>query len=117
MIQLSGKTGRIEINLTAYGMGGDLCVLISGGDTPHLGALTAASQSMGPKTIAFDTHKEYHVTEMAADRLHRAFDGNFVVCCGIHLDNIEKREIADVMELSEKLVLELCARLKNESGN
>ena len=117
MIQLRAAHDRIEISLMAYKMGNDLCVLITGGDTPHLGALTAASPSTEPETIAFDTHKEYYVTEMAAGRLRTAFKGNVVVCCGIHLDNIKKREIAAVLELSETLILELCVRLTNESGN
>ena len=47
-------------------LGDDLCVFITGGDTPHLGALTAASPTTPPKSIVFDTHKEYYVTEMAA---------------------------------------------------
>lgn len=115
MIQLSGKYQRIDINISAYEMGKDLCVLITGGDTPHLGALTAASQSMAPQTIAFDTHKEYHVTELATRYLLQEYKGNFVVCCGIHLDDINKQEISDVMELAEKMIRELCARLKAES--
>ena len=116
MIQMSKTCGRIKIDVSAYRMGTDLCVLITGGDTPHLGALTAASQSTEPKTIAFDTHKEYFVTEMAVGYLRQVLDGNVVVCCGIHLDQIEKQEISVVMEMTEMLIGELCARLRNETG-
>lgn len=116
MVELSGQHQRITVNVAAYPMGQDLCVIITGGDTPHLGALTAASPSLDMQTIAFDTHKEYHVTEMAAELLRQSFKGNFVVCCGIHLDDISKQEIADVMALAERLVHELCAALKKE-GN
>jgi hypothetical protein len=112
MIQLKKKHGRIEIEIAAYPMGRDLCVLITGGDTPHLGALTAASPETAPETIAFRDHKEFHVTEMAAERLRTAYGGNIAVCCGIHLDNIERQEIADVMTLTENLVGELCVRLR-----
>ncbi len=117
MIQLTQKSGRIEITLTAHRLGDDLCVFITGGDTPHLGALTASSPTMPPKSVVFDTHKEYYVTEMAAGYLSAGFMGNAVVCCGIHLDDIEKQEIQDVMELSEKMVRQLCARLEIESEN
>ena len=116
MIQLVEKRGRIKITLSAYRVGDDLCVLLTGGDTPHVGALTAASQTMEPKSIVFDTHKEYYVTEMAAGHLRKVFMGNVVVCCGIHLDGIDKLEIETVMKLAEKMTLELCARLKNENG-
>ena len=110
------KHGRIEIEITVYPMGRDICVLITGGDTPHLGSLTAGTRDMAPATIAFTDHKEFHVTEMAAKYLEKAFEGNFVICCGIHLDNIDKQEIADVMTLTEKMVGELCARLRVEGG-
>jgi hypothetical protein len=116
MIQLRTRHGRIDISLTAYPMGNDLCVILTGGDTPHLGAVSAASPDMQTKTVAFESHKEYHVTEMATSHLRESFDGNVAVCCGIHLDNIGKQEIADVMELAEQLVLELCAQLKNDNG-
>lgn len=115
MIELNGEHNRIKVNISAYPMGRDLCILITGGDTPHLGALTAASPDMQAQTIAFGTHKEYHVTDMAVRLLREDYAGNFVVCCGIHLDDIEKHEIADVLELTEKMVRELCERLK--AGN
>ncbi len=116
MIQLSRKKDRIAIDLTAYPIGEDLCVVITGGDVPHLGALTAASRLEEPKTIAFGTHKEFHVTQMAAGHLREKIDGNFVVCSGIHLDNIKKQEISEVMALCEEMVLELCDRLKSGIG-
>lgn len=115
MLQINRKVNRIEINLTAFQMGKDLCVILTGGDTPHLGALTAASQSLSPETIVFDTHKENFVTEMAAKMLRKEYQGNFVVCCGIHLDDIKKQEILDVMELCKKMIIELCDKLKSLS--
>lgn len=114
MIQLARKHNRIEIELTAHQMGKDLCVIITGGDTPHLGALTAASEHLDPKTIVFDTHKEYYVTEAAARILREEYDGNVVICCGIHLDDILKQEISEVLMLAEAMVRELCVKLKEE---
>lgn len=113
MIQIKRQQGRIDIELAAHRMGKDLCVLITGG-VPHLGALTAASESLGSQSIVFDDHQEYHVTEMAVRLLRGSFDGNVVVCCGIHLDDIEKHEIAEVMKIAEEMIEELCIRLKKE---
>lgn len=112
MIKLTRKSKRIRLSLRAVKMGHDLCVIIMGGDTPHLGAVTTLSQTKNPETTRFDAHKEYHVTEMAAGILRQEYDGNVVVCCGIHLDNIEKQEIAEVMVMSEQMIIELCRRLK-----
>jgi len=113
MININKKVNRIEVNLTAFQMGKDLCVILTGGDTPHLGAITAASQSLSPETIVFDTHKENFVTEMIAKILIKEYEGNFVICCGIHLDDIEKQEISDVMDLCKTMTMELCDKLKS----
>jgi len=113
MININKKVNRIEVNLTAFQMGKDLCVILTGGDTPHLGAITAASQSLSPETIVFDTHKENFVTEMIAKILRKEYEGNFVICCGIHLDDIEKQEISDVMDLCKTMTMELCDKLKS----
>lgn len=113
MININKKVNRIEVNLTAFQMGKDLCVILTGGDTPHLGAITAASQSLSPETIVFDTHKENFVTEMIAKILRKEYEGNFVICCGIHLDDIEKQEISDVMDLCKNMIMELCDKLRS----
>lgn len=112
MIRLNKKKNRIKLSLKAVTMGQDLCVIFTGGELPHLGAVTAASKTTTPETTVFDEHKENHVTQMAAEILRKEFDGNFVVCCGIHLDNIEKQEITDVMDMSEQMIFELVRRLK-----
>ena len=111
MITIRNRRGRISIQLTAVPMGGDLCVLIAGGDTPHIGAVTATSRTMPAETIVFDTHKEFHVTKMTAEFLRERLNRNIVVCCGIHLDDITKDEIADVLNLSMELLEDLCTRL------
>lgn len=113
MITINNKTGRIDINLTAFSMGNDLCVLLTGGDVPHLGALTAASKEFTPQTIVFEGHKEQFVTEMASEILRNNYEGNFVICCGIHVDGITKQEISDVVDLCRDMIIELCERLKN----
>ncbi len=111
MISLNREKNRIRLSLMAVPMGNDLCVIITGGDTPHLGAVTVVSDTKEPVTEVFAAHKDDHVTKLAAGILRREFGGNFAICCGVHLDNIEKQEIADVLEMSEQMVCELCRRL------
>jgi hypothetical protein len=112
MIQIDRKKNRIRLRLKAIPMGRDLCVIISGGDAPHLGAVTVCADKKEPVTEAFASHKDHVVTELAARILRREYDGNFAVCCGIHLDQIEKQEIEDILEMSEQMVRALCRRLK-----
>jgi hypothetical protein len=113
MIRLTRQKNRIRLHLKAVSMGPDLCVIITGGDTPHLGAVTVVSEARQPVTEVFDEHKDDHVTKLAAGILAREFGGNFAVCCGIHLDQIEKREIDDILKISEQMVWELCRRLSD----
>ena len=47
------EINRIEVNLTAHFIAKDLCIILTGGDAPHLGAITASSQSLNPQTIRF----------------------------------------------------------------
>ncbi|MFL0168459.1 hypothetical protein [Candidatus Clostridium helianthi] len=113
MIEINKKINRIEVKLTAHFMGDDLCIVLTGGDTPHLGAITASSQILEPQTITFENHKENFITKMSAEILRKNFSGNFVICCGIHLDDIKKSEITEVMDLCRQMIIELCNRLKD----
>lgn len=112
MIQIDRRKDRIRLRLIAVPMGRDLCVVITGGDTPHLGAVTVCADKKEPVTEVFASHKDHVVTELAAGILRGEYEGSFALCCGIHLDRIEKREIEDILEMSEQMVRELCRRLK-----
>ena len=108
MLVLSKKVNRLEIYLTVIGLGKDLCILLTGGDTPHLGALTFGTQNEIENTFSFGTHKEGVITEIFSNRLKKCFSGKFVICCGIHLDNITKLEIGVVKQLCTELAEESC---------
>ena len=117
MIEITKSEGRWKISLQAIKMGPDLCVLITGGERPHLGALTYGSLDEPPRGFAFAGHKESIVTDMVSDILKRNFHGNFVVCCGIHLDNITSGEISAATDLCRELAEELVNDLMNEHIN
>lgn len=111
MIKISRKKNRLEINMTAFYMGNDICIILTGGDTPHLGAVTVGSQISSTETFAFPHHKENILTKMLGDILNKEFMGNFVLCCGIHLDNITKQEMSDVFNLCSEITKDLCNQL------
>jgi len=116
MIQINKKKKRLEINMTAFQMGKDLCVILTGGHTPHLGAVTVGSQAKVLQTFAFEQHKENIVTEIFGNILRREFGGSFAICCGIHLDNISSEEITDSIEFCREIAEELCCLLKKCEG-
>lgn len=112
MIEIKKEFKRIKINLKAIKMGEDLCVILTGGDKPHLGALTIGSSLVNLNAFTFQGHKENFVTEVIGDILKKEFSGKFVVCCGIHLDDISKNEIQHVLSLCKDITAELCNKLK-----
>lgn len=107
MIELLRTKGRINIKLNAVEMGEDLCVIVTGGDKPHLGAVTVGSKQSEVNTFCFPHHKENLVTELLYSLITDTFDQNVVVCCGIHVDNINKEEIDTVISLCSEMIMEL----------
>lgn len=106
MIHKEKTQGRIHVTLDAYFMGADLLVLITGGDKPHLGTITAGSRLEPIQTIQLQTHKEFYITEELSILLRKQFSGNFAICAGVHLDDIRKNEV--------KLLTDLCIELGKE---
>jgi hypothetical protein len=112
MIKISRKINRLEINLVAFNMGKDICIVLTGGDTPHLGAVTVGSPISSIETFTFENHKENIITKVIGEILNKEYTGNFVICCGIHLDNITKQEISMSLNLCSEMTIELCEQLK-----
>jgi len=114
MIHIEKHEGRIHLTLDAYFMGEDLVVLISGGDRPHLGTITAGARLEPLQTVQLQTHKEFYITEEIAVQLRKEFAGNFAICCGAHLDNIDKEEIKMMTALSIRMGKELIEEIKKK---
>jgi hypothetical protein len=111
MIHIEKKQGRIHLILDAYFMGKDIVVMISGGDRPHLGTITAGHRLEPLQTVQLQNHKEFYITEEIAILLRKWFSVNFAICCGTHLDNITKEEIKIMTEMSIQLGIELIEEL------
>ena len=94
---------RIVIDFSTIAMGNDLCVVIAGGEVPHLGAVAVAQArpSLQDKTklsattsvITLLGHKEDVVAKRVAHALAARLNKNVVVCCGIHVDDIRPDEL------------------------
>ena len=51
MINLNRKKGRVNIDLKATYVGEDLIIIISGGDRPHVGAISYGGQVLKIKNL------------------------------------------------------------------
>lgn len=122
LTKLSRQEGRVRVDINAITMGKDICVVINGGEVPHLGAV-AISQTRpsldNPHELSASTsvftlvgHKEDEVARKAAHTLTKKTGKNIVVCCGIHLANITAEEIKITNKLVESMTLELIELMK-----
>ncbi|MBP2635307.1 MAG: hypothetical protein H6Q72_1214 [Firmicutes bacterium] len=104
--------GRITLQFTPIHLGHDLCIVICGGDQPHLGAAavaechpnltTSLEMSTPVSVLTLPGHKEDHLASWVAARISRSCGANVVVLCGIHVDNISKTEIETIHRLIDK---------------
>ena len=94
--------------------GRDICIVISGGDKPHIGAVALAflaespspqqRLSATPSVIAVPGHKEYHLALAAAEQLSKTLKRTVVVTMGIHIDGITP-ELINKVEVEVQLLV------------
>jgi hypothetical protein len=122
MVQhITVESGRIRINLKAITVGEDLCVIIYGGDSPHIGCVTLSvpRPSLKDVTVTSATtsvlnvigHKDDEAARYVSHSLSSKLNKNVVVTCGIHVDNITNEEIKVTIELLKNLTDRLIQNL------
>lgn len=113
MQDITIASGRLKINMKAIAVGDDLCVIIAGGDSPHIGCVTLSvpRPSLRDENAASATtsvlnlvgHKDDEAARYVSHTLSSALKKNTVVTCGIHVDNITNDEIKLVFTLLQQL--------------
>ncbi len=111
-ITLEAHRGRLNLRLTAIFMGQDLCVTLSGGDRPHIGAVALGQGSVAVDVLSLPGHREDTLAHQFAQELATEIQATVCVACGVHLDNIHPEEIQDALELAQNLAQELRRRLR-----
>lgn len=101
--------------------GEDYCILISGGDRPHIGAaaLGVAAGSANhpekitatPSVLSVPGHKEHLLALDAAERLSKTLATTVVVTVGIHIKDITPGLIDQVVEEFNGLIDDLAEAL------
>lgn len=114
------EKGRIKINMKAVVAGEDLCVIISGGDKPHIGCVTlsiprpslldASKTSATTSTLNLIGHKDDEAAMYVSKTLASRLNKNVVVTCGIHIDNITPEEIKTTISLLKELTENLIGK-------
>lgn len=107
MIKVESSFKNINIKLEGIFAGDDLCVLITGGDRAHIGAVSIYSKEEGIKTISLKTHKDYIIGEIFINSIKDIFNGSISVSTGIHIDNISKEQIEYIYKICNEVFNEV----------
>ncbi len=107
-VVLRKKSGPVELELEAATIGGDLLVLITGGDA-HVGAVAVAGYTTRSyvSVITAPGHKDDCVAMEAAARIADRLKRTCAVLVGIHLTDPSKEQIGNVVEDALMLVDEM----------
>jgi metal-dependent hydrolase (beta-lactamase superfamily II) len=121
--ELEAVEGRINIKIKAIELGNDLCVIVTGGESPHIGCtiLSVPRPGLDDKSIISSTesvlnltgHKDDDALRHAAHLLSSKLNKNVVVTGGIHVSNITEEEISTVIRLLKDLTEKLIIQIKN----
>ena len=96
------------MEISVCDMGEDLCVVLTGGDRPHLGAvsLSVARESLRGGAGACTTsnltllgHKDDTLARYLSERLSCSLGKNVAALCGVHAENISEYEIEAVFRM------------------
>ncbi|TCL56257.1 polyprenyl P-hydroxybenzoate/phenylacrylic acid decarboxylase-like protein [Kineothrix alysoides] len=109
---LMGRDISAKVTVLAHGMS----VLLTGGEVPHVGAVSLADEAGQIRTIGLDGHKEQVVGERWAGELYRIKKEPVSVTAGIHYDKLTKEQIEYVVnEMNEMLEEVKSILLKHQS--
>lgn len=90
--------------------GADWLVKIFGGCTPHIGSTSVAywvQDRVEVKTILLPTHRDDVVSEQFAKTLSTYSHSTVTVVCGIHYENPDKQELAQIVSCTQELLDEI----------
>lgn len=107
-----------EMQLQAELLGKDLTVYLTGGDHPHIGALTTIDKSGNTKDIAFPSHdgrlhKDGVLSRQVIQVIKENLPGVCVVSAGVHVDHISQKQLKATSPMTVELAVKLKKWLEN----
>lgn len=121
MYDLEREIGSVKLEMKAITVGNDLCIIVSGGDKPHIGCVTLSVSRPSLADSKFNSattsilnltgHKDDEAAKYVSHTLSSRLNKVVVVTCGIHIDNITTEEINVVMRLIKEMTETLAEKL------
>lgn len=100
------------ITASLFEIGPDALIIITGGDHPHIGDLSAKPQNMNLETIKYPSHdgrfhKDNLLSDKMAKQISKHVNGSLTVLAGVHVDGITKAQIAASTEMVDSLATQI----------
>ncbi len=98
------KVSKNDIILSAkiFNICDDLVIFVYGGDTPHVGSSVLANIHE-IKSISFKNHKDDIALKIIAKKILKKSRKNVCLVGGIHIDDIKKEQIGQILKMCKKL--------------
>jgi len=117
--ELTTGEGRTKVSLLAYHMGNDLVVCIYN-ENAHIGAVAVGEYDPKEKRASSSVitrlgHKDDVVAQEAAHSISKHTKKPVCVITGVHIDNITRREIDQVLENTSSLVDKFLSEIEVKS--
>lgn len=114
--RMERTAGRMSLLLEWERIGDDLSVKLTGGAS-HVGAVAVGifdrvSGRASASVITVPGHREEELALLGARKLSEASRSATVFIAGIHVDDITKREIEEIVSVSEGMIEELSGILR-----
>lgn len=116
------KFRNVSIEARIIEAGNDLCIIVTGGEAPHIGSVSISVPrpslkdsdilSATTSTYNFVNHKDDFIGNMFSQKITSALNKKTVVTCGIHFDSITPEQMANVQSVSETLIASILEELK-----
>ncbi len=118
MQQIKKVTGRLSLILDWKKAGNDYIVTLTGGEV-HVGAVGVgfydrSSGRASSSVITNPGHRETDIALLGAKVFSEASKSAAVFMVGIHLDNITKKEIEEIVSVSEEMIDELSVIIQED---
>jgi hypothetical protein len=118
--------GAYQVRAVVISCGKDIMVIITGGDTPHVGAVAVASPheslkkdgslSATASVFCVMSHKDDMPARTAALRLAVAFNATAVVTVGLHINDATDVDIIKIKNNFNKLIDMIIAKTSMRNG-
>ncbi len=113
------RVGRAELILEWKNIGDDNVVILRGGDE-HIGATGFAYYDRSRDRVFTDIlkspgHRETEIAYDGAKQISGVTKTTTVFIAGIHLDNITKSEIRDIVNISYQMIDDLAAIMEERA--